>query len=585
MNTRELRAFLLKRFHIPQIRSAERAIRRFTLAEKALFYLFAALFVISGILLIWNVNNSFLTQVPLSGGTYVEGIQGNPRFVNPVIALSEADRSLSSLIYSGLVRVTPQGEPENDLAESIEVSEDGLTYTVKLKSDAVFHDGTPVTADDVAFTIGKIQDPGIKSPLFGDFAGITVSKLDEHTLTFTLRRPYASFIWNLSVGILPKHIWSTLANDEFSFSQWNVLPIGSGLYKVESVERDSGGIPDYYELTPFDESVSGKPFITRYIFKFYPTEADLLDAYDSGDIDSLSGISPTEANALKKDGARVLSSPLPRVFGVFFNQNTNKALLDKTVRQALDLAAPKNEIVEEVLGGYAAVLEGPLPPGLFDFVESAESISAPERIARAQKLLTDNGWIKNETSNILEKKTKSDTLKLSLSLSTSDNPELKAVAEKLRTAWQELGAQVDVKVYEAGDLNQNVIKPRKYEALLFGEVVGRDADIYPFWHSSERNNPGLNIALYANSQVDKLLAQTRVERDTEKRENVYKEFAAEIRKDTPAIFLYSPSFIYVVPKSVKGIELRELGTPQDRFLGLRDWYIETNSVWNIFVKN
>jgi peptide/nickel transport system substrate-binding protein len=586
MTYQTLRALLTRRFQIPKIHRAERAIRHFTLAEKALFYFFAALFIITGIILIWKVNNSFISRVPLQGGSITEGIIGNPRFINPVLALSEADRTLSSLVYSGLVRVASDGSLENDLAESISISDDSLTYTVKIKPDALFHDGKPVTSEDVAFTIGKIQDPGVKSPLFSEFAGIGLTINDERTLTFTLRRPYAPFIYNLTVGILPKHIWSSVGNDEFSFSQWNVLPIGSGPYEVDRVERDSGGIPDYYELMPFEDSVSGPPYVSRLVFKFYPTEADLLDAYDSGDIESLSGISPAQAKAMSEDGARVLSSPLPRVFGVFFNQNLNKALLQKEVRQALDMAAPKQEIIDEVLSGYGVVLKGPLPPGLFGIShdEGDGSLTAAQRLEEASALLAASGWTKN-ADGILEKKTKSDTLRLSLSLSTSDNPELKRVAEMLRIAWQELGAQVSVKVYEPGDLNQNVIRPRRYEALLFGEVVGRDADIYPFWHSSERNDPGLNIALYANSRADKLLSDTRTLSDQDKRLDAYEELSEEIENDVPAVFLYSPSFIYIMPKDVKGVELSQLGTPQDRFLGIREWYIDTNSVWNIFVKN
>lgn len=584
MTYQDLRALLTKRFHIPKAHLAERAIRRFTLAEKALFYFFAGLFILSGILLLSRVNRSFLVRVPLSGGTFSEGLVGNPRFANPVLALSEPDKTIVSLVYSGLMRLNAEGKLLNDLAENVTISEDGLVYTAKLRSDAFFHDGEPVTADDVVFTIQKIQDPGLKSPRFGDFAGISVAKTDERTVTFTLRRPYAPFIYNLTLGILPKHIWSSVGDDEFSFSQWNVLPVGSGPYEVVNVTRDRGGIPDYYELAPFEKAASGVPYIEHIIFKFYQDQSDLLEAYDSGDIQSLSGISPTEAKELAKDGAKVLSAPLPRVFGIFFNQNMNKVLLDADVREALDLAAPKTEIVESVLGGYGVPLEGPLPPGLFDFVNPAERLDAGERVEEARALLADSGWTADEETGLLEKKLSSGNLTLSLSLSTSDNPELKAAADMVAEAWRKLGAQVEVRVYESGDLNQNVIRPRRYEALLFGEVVGRPADIYPFWHSSERNDPGLNIALYANSQVDKLLAKTRSSNDEEERLSAYESLYESVKEDVPAVFLYSPSFIYVVPEEVKGLALSELGTLEDRFLSVRDWYIETNSVWNIFVK-
>lgn len=564
----------------------ENAVRRFTSAEKVLFYFFAGLFALSSLILIFKVNNSFLTDIPVEGGTVVEGIVGNPRFINPVLAISEADKSLVSLVYSGLLRVGDDGDLTNDLAESIEVSADGLTYTVKLRSDATFHDRVRVTADDVIFTFQKIQDPDIKSPLFGDLTGVTVSKVNDDTVSFKLKSPYSPFINNLTIGILPKHVWSSVTDDEFSFSQWNVLPIGSGPYKVDSVNRDSGGIPNFYDLVPFDKSLGNKAYIKHLVFKFYPSSNDLLDAFDGGDIQSLSGISPKDASQLEADGARIISAPLPRIFGVFFNQSANEVLLDKTVRKALDLAAPKEEIVESILGGYGTVIESPLPPGLVEFKTASSTIaSTTNRFELASSTLRDAGWEINPDTGILEKKSKAGTIELSFTLSTSDNPDLKAVAEMLKASWQELGAQVDISIYEPGDLNQNVIRPRRYEALLFGEVVGRDADVYPFWHSSERNDPGLNIALYVSSDVDELLEDIRIESNKGKKEELYKLFNENIAEDVPAVFLYSPSLIYVVPENLKGVSLSKLSTTQDRFADVRNWYVETSSVWNIFTKD
>ncbi|MBX4199034.1 hypothetical protein KW800_02035 [Candidatus Parcubacteria bacterium] len=585
MNYQKLRALSTKRFHLPLERSIERALRRLTLAEKSVFYFFTFLFILCSLSLLYKVNSAYLTDVPLRGGTLTEGVVGNPRFINPVLALSEADKNLSALVYSGLLKYGADGTLVNDLAESLTVSPNGLTYTLKIRPDAYFQDGTPVMADDVVFTIDKILDPDVKSPLFGDFAGVSISKVDSSTVSFTLRQPYAPFRANLTVGILPKHVWSSVTNDEFSFSQWNILPVGSGPYEVANVTRDSGGIPNYYDLTPFDKAVGRAPYIKHYVFKFYPSEQDLLSALDGGDIDSLSGISPAEAAGLKKSGQNILSSPLPRVFGVFFNQSTNKSLLDKSVRLALDMTAPKQDIVNKVLFGYGTAIDGPLPPGLFEDIDNSVTNRDMEKnLLDATALLARNGWVKNAETGILEKKSKTDTIKLSFTLSTSDNPELRAVADMLKSAWSKLGADITVNVYEQGDLNQNVIRPRRYQALLFGEVVGRDADVYPFWHSSERSDPGLNIALYVSSQADKLLSDARSQSDQDKRAADYKAFNSLVKFDLPAVFLYTPSFLYVVPKTVHGLTLGDLSTPQDRFESVRDWYIETNSVWNIFAK-
>lgn len=564
----------------------ESALKRFTIAERAVFYFFAGLFVLSSILLLSGVNNIFLVDVPLRGGALTEGVLGNPRFINPVLAISESDSDLSKLVYSGLVRLTLGGDLVNDLADSVTSSDDGLTYTAHLKPGIAFHDGTPITADDVVFTIEKIQDASLKSPLFGNFSGVTVAKVDDCTVTFTLKKAYEPFLENLIVGILPKHIWANVTDEEFSFSQFNSLPIGSGPYKISSVERDSGGIPNYYALVPFDKDATGEPFVATLVFKFYSSESDLLDAYSGGDIDTLSGLSADEASSLAKRGAHVLAMPLPRVFGVFFNQSEAPVLHDQTVREALDLAAPREEIVKTVLKGYGSALDGPLPASLFPWVSERTATSSYDaRLAKAASLLTDAGWKKNPSTGILEKKSKSATMTLSFSISTSDTPELKGAAELVRDSWQKIGAHVDLEVFDAGDLNQDVIRPRHYDALLFGEVVGRDADVYPFWHSSERNDPGLNIALYANSNVDKLLEDARSTGNANKRTKDYQDFDQAIRDDVPAVFLYTPSFIYIVPDSVKHLTLGSLSAPEDRFLGIRDWYIETKSVWQLFVKH
>ena len=184
---------------------------------------------------------------------------------------------------------------------------------------------------------------------------------------------------------------------------------------------------------------------------------------------------------------------------------------------------------------------------------------------------------------MLEKKSGSGIMTLSFSISTGDAPELQAVADELVTAWQKLGAKVDVLVFETGDLNQNVIRSRNFDALLFGNVVGRDADLYPFWHSSQKTDPGLNTALYTNSRADKLLESARSADSQETVEKSYRAFAEELKVDVPAIFLYTPSFIYVVPQKIKAISFNSLTVSQDRFLGIRDWYIETDKVWKIFV--
>lgn len=576
MRYKELRALLMRRFNIPKERPIRRTLLSFTLAERAVFYFFVALFLLTGLTMLWKVSDAYLETVPTLGGTLVEGVVGNPRFINPVLALSEADKNLSALVYAGLIRVTPEGEIENDLAESLEVSENKLTYTAKIHPEARFHDGASVTADDVIFTIQKITDPLIKSPRRGNWDGITIEKIDERTVAFHLKKAYSPFIYNLTTGILPRHIWKNVTADEFSFSQFNTLPVGAGPYQVESVKRNDGGIPDYYHLVPFEEALGGSSYIKNLVFRFYPSEEAVVEAYNDGAVESIGGISPEKIAELKTKSANVIHSPLPRVFAVFFNQNQSKVLLDKAVRQALDLAAPKPEIVDNVLNGFGVAIDGPLPSIL---AEEEMASSTEERIARAKEILSDAGWKENPETGVLEKTVGNATLPLSFSISTGDAQELRLVAEELARAWQKLGAKIEILVFETGELNQSVIRPRHFDALLFGEVVGREADLYPFWHSSQRNDPGLNIALYANSRADRLLEEARSGGGKE----TYLSLSEELEKDVPAVFLYSPSFLYVVPEKVKAVALGSLSVSQDRFLGIRDWYIETDKVWEIFL--
>ena len=587
MTYKELRALFLRRFSLPKERSIREILRFFTMAEKAVFYFFTTIFIVSGLTLMWKVSNAYLVEIPVQGGTLTEGVVGNPRFINPVLAISEADKNLVALIYSGLVRITPQGEIENDLAEEVTISDDRRIYTVRIHPNVRFHDDTPVTAEDVIFTLQKITNPAIKSPRRGNWEGIAINKIDEQTVSFTLKQPYAPFIHNLTVGILPKHIWKNVSDDEFAFSQFNTIPIGSGPYKVERVERNSGGIPDRYRLVPFENVSQKVPFIKNLIFRFYSSEGLLINAYNAREVESIGNISPEKIPELQKSGSRVISSPLPRVFAVFFNQNQSKILLNKEVRQALNLTSPKEEIVNKILNGYAAVISGPMPAGIYSQTNiENETLTMEERLETAKTILANAGWQPNPETGILEKKSTSGTMTLSFSISTGDAPELQQAASMLVSAWQKLGAKIEVLIFETGDLNQNVIRPRNFDALLFGEMVGRDRDLYPFWHSSQRTDPGLNIALYANSQADKYLDNARSASDSpEVMAENYMAFAKALEADIPAIFLYTPSFLYIVPEKIKNVNLDSLIVSQDRFLGITNWYIETDKVWKIFANS
>ena len=565
--------------HSSFIGKIEETVKRMKNSEKIFFYLVSLVSVVTGIMLLFQLNNSFLVEVPSFGGTFTEGLIGSPRFINPILAISDTDKDLSTLIYSGLLKASEKGGFDLDLADSYEIKDGGTVYDFVIKNNAYFHDGKKVTADDVVFTIKKVLDPVIKSPKKTNWEGVLVEKVSEKEIRFTLGKPYAPFLSALTLGILPKHIWENASSEEFPFSQFNIDPVGSGPYKVEKISRNSGGIPTTINLSAWKKYTLGQPKIKSIVLKFFQNETELAKAYDEETLESASGLSPVMTKKMNVNGNLVDGISLPRVFGVFLNQNTAPVFLNKEIREALDVAAPKKRIVDEVLYGFGVSLDGPTPNNTEE--DAGRSVGNAEE---AKASLLNLGWKENK-DGILEKKTKAGTVLFSFSISTSDAPELKRTAEILQEAWRKIGADVSIKVFEAGDLSQNIIKERKYDALLFGEVVGAESDLYPFWHSKERNDPGLNVSLYANITVDKMLEEIQKETD-EQNKTLKKEIViSEIKKDVPAVFLFSPNLLYIKSPKVKNITLKNISFQSERFLFVNKWFIETDKVWEFFNKN
>jgi peptide/nickel transport system substrate-binding protein len=516
---------------------------------------------------VYALEQSLLKEVPAYGGVLKEGAIGSPQFINPLLAISDSDRDLSTLTYAGLMRLSASGGLLPELAESYTISDDGKTYTFVLRSDAKFTDGSNVTAADVAFTVKKAQDPGLKSPEYANWSGIGVAVVDSRTVRFTLTKPYAPFLGLTTLGILPARLWQNISNTEFPFSALQTNPVGSGPFKITSMSRNASGLIQSVSLDANPYYVLGRPYLNGVTFRFYANTDDLNGALLSGAIESAYGI-PTK---------KALTAPYARVFGVFFNPNDNQIYARAEVRKALSLAIGREKIVSDVLGGYATPIMGPVPPG-----EGVIQVPIPQGgTLQAAKVLQAAGWTYDGNArqwvNVKAKQTLSN-----ITIRTSNVPELKNVAGAVKTDWEKLGISVDIELYEPGDLSQNVIRPRKYGALLYGMVIGRDQDLYAFWDSQERNDPGLNVALYANKTVDALLEETRgITSEDTRRKNLQK-IEDTVAADYPAAFIYAPNFIYTLPHEVQGVRLPQIITPSDRFASVASWYRVTDAVWPIF---
>ena len=218
--------------------------------------------------------------------------------------------------------------------------------------------------------------------------------------------------------------------------------------------------------------------------------------------------------------------------------------------------------------------------------------TAKEILRKVQNDLSKAGWERGVDGflekTVPEKKSvkggKKITTKLEFSISTGNVAELAKIAELIKQDLASVGIKVEVKTFEIGNLNQNVIRPRKYDTLLFGEIINNQSDLFAFWHSSQRKDPGLNVAMYTNAKVDKILEDAFITIDDTTRIKKYAQFEDEIRKDMPAIFLYSPNFIYVVPSNLKQSSTDRIVSPSDRYLNAYSWYTTTENVWRLFSK-
>ncbi len=568
------------------LNKVKQAIFHFSKTEWKIFLILLLTLIGSTIALLVNINNSFLVSVPKRGGEIREGIIGSPRFINPVLANTDQDKDLTMLVYSGLTRKNKNGEIIPDLAANYQISNDGLKYTFTLKDNIYFHDGEKVTADDVIFTINTIKDPEVRSPKKSAWDGVGVEKIDEKTIVFNLKQPYASFIDNTTVGILPNYLFG---DSPIELSPLNENPIGSGPYKVSKLKKTSSGTASYYELKSFSKFVLGEPYINKITLKFYDNENELIDALLSGNIDQVSSISPENANLLKEKGVKIETTILPRIFALFFNHNQNQIFTDKSVVRAINMAIDKDKIVREVLLGYGVAIEDPILPDNFsyDTLEQKKVINHEENLKSASEILAKNNWTKNAegflTKTVTENNKKVNKI-LEFSISTSNAPELAKTAELIKTDLESLGIKVEIKTFDIGNLNQLVIRPRKYDALLFGQIVKNEGDLFAFWHSSQRNDPGLNIAMYTNAKVDKILEDAFKTTNDKDRLKKYAQFGEEIKKDIPAVFIYSPNFIYIVSKDLEGFDTSNIVNLEERFVEVYDWRVQTEKVWKIFAK-
>jgi peptide/nickel transport system substrate-binding protein len=537
---------------------------------------FSLLFLAAASFIFWmaHIYLGLTKPVPKIGGEYVEGIVGQPLYINPLLSqTSEADSDLVQLVYSGLMKYDSEGKLENALAESYEISDDQRTYTVHLRKNLTWQDGEPLTASDVFFTISILQDPAYKSPLRQNWQGVEVSQVDDYTLNFNLSSPYFGFLDSLTIGILPKHIWGNIAPEKFSLADYNLRPIGSGPYKFVTLQKSSTGEILSYELKSFDKYFEGEPYISRFIVNLYPDEDTMITAYNKKEIKGMETVDPDKIGNIKNKKSTIIKElSIPRYFSVFFNQTKSVPLADDGVRKALSQAVNRKEIIDKVLDGRGTEIFSPFLTNTEEFNPDIDKRDFDLR--RAGELLDQAGWKLKEGETVRQK----NGTKLQFNLYTADWPDLTDTANILADQWKQVGADVSVKSLSVTDLQQNYIRPREYEALLFGQVTSFNPDLYPFWHSSQRQDPGFNLGMLKNNNADNLLSDIRQDLNSADRIQKYKDFQKILADEAPATFLYSPYYLYPVSSEVGGMNTKKINSPYLRFADVSHWFVKTTRV-------
>ena len=570
---------------VPTWRQLKYIGRILDLKEKRMLYLTLFLgfvFLISSIALLISQH---LSTVPAFGGSYTEALIGEPLAINPVDAPSNpTDADLVALVYSGLFRFNNL-EVVPDLAESYSWSDDKKTLTVKLREDAYFHHGRPLIADDVLYTIEAIQDKNRNSLLAPLFRGVTATAIDSHTVQFTLSRADITFLYALTVGIMPAELWQDIPAANVRLSNINFKPIGTGPYKIKTITHDNKGQIKSYTLEVSDNYYGVKPNIKNITFQFYPDITSAKKALKSDLVDGLAFLTPQETDEFTSVARwHSLDLQIPQQTIAFFNVK-DSTLEDARIRQALLLAINRQEIVD-TLNGHASIADTPYP-----FIQSPSSTSVD--LDAARKILDGSDWIIPDNDNIRIKKNTGDTsssstapvstassTQLTLTVTTPDQPDLINVADLLKRQWSLLGIKVDIEVLDTQEVLRKASHDRDGQIILFNVLLNPDQDLFPIWWSSQTGDRGTNFSGLADKDIDTLIDKTKSATSTEILTETRSELSKAIMDKYAAGFLVVPHYGYAISTRIKGVsDSLQIAKPSARFQNIANWYIKTGWVW------
>ena len=526
-----------------------------------------------------------LSQQPVSvitlpeaapGGIYTEALVGSMGRLNPMLDWNNsADRDVDRLIFSGLIRFDSRGLPQPDLADSWGASADGTIYNFSIRPNAVWHDGQPVTSDDVLFTIEMIKSAGSLFPqdVKDLWSQVEVKRLDDKTFQIKLPEPFAPFLDYATFGVLPKHLLETVPADQLATAEFNLSPIGSGPYKFDRLLTSGGKITGVV-LIPNPDYFIQPPFIEQVVFRYYPNSASAFAAYQQGEVLGVSQLTnDVLEQALMEPTLSVYTSRLPQMGLVFLNNNNPNFpfLGSANVRRALLLGVNRNIIVSHILKGQAVIANGPILPGSWAYYDDIETFEYDPDAATA--LLKEEGYVIPAGGGDVRAK---DGQFLTFTLVHPDDALHTQIAQAIQSDWALIGVRIDLQAVTYDSLVNDFLTTRNYAAALADLNTSRtpDPDPYLFWHQSEATG-GQNYSQWDNRTASEFIETARTAADFTERARLYRNFQVVFTKDMPSLPLYYPVYSYGVDVQVQGVQVAPMYDVSDRLALITEWYLVT----------
>ncbi len=513
----------------------------------------------------------YTTTSFVPGGEFVEGVNGSFTNANPVFATSPVDLALSRLMFSGLLRYDRNGNLTGDLAESWTVDGSGTNYTFKLRKGLRWHDGLPVSADDVVFTIQALQNPDTRSPYNLSWQGVSVKAEDAYTVTISLPGPLSSFLYSMTQGIVPKHRLKDLEYSEWRSADFNnKTPVGTGPFVWQSLTNlpeDGDRSRQRVRLKAYADYHFGEPKLDRYTIETFSSNKQIIDSLATG---AINGATLSDADEISDQLAgRLTQYNVPLMGGVYlFFNNDNAPLDDVNVRSGLERAINTDE-VRKTLGYPVVSVNSPLLR--IHFAYDASRAEYPYNEAEAGSFFDKAGFTKAANSFIRSK----DQKALEFTLLTEDVSEYRRLADNIQKQLAKVGVKLTVDLRSGRDFQQALVS-HQYDALLYGISIGGDPDVYAFWHSSQAAADRYNFSNYKSTAADASLESGRSREDKQLRTVKYRSFLDSWRSDAPAVGLYQPRLLFVTNGNLSNFSPKVLSDPSDRYQDVHLWMINTD---------